>query len=330
MPRHLSAVDASYVEVAANAAAANVRQHERADEWRPAVGADQEGMPPVAELAAVEQSLARRAIPMLRNRWPEYEAACDRLADLDARAAEVAAVVESLREQLRHVDDLDADRLRQWHEDDRRGPRPEPQRADLEQRLHVATVEANGLGAAIAAAEQARVDVVVRRRRVLVRDASELVEQRRAEAEAALVEAERARAALVEAAEHRLWSRVFPDPSASTRPPYEQVGAGLPLKVGGEVVDYAETVEKLHRDLASVVDVMAPEHRRLLVQAGEVEDVHDPSAAHWGAEEPRSERQRREAEVVRLFVEEYGHEPLNSYEFDQYVNYLTAEQRLPL
>lgn len=308
----LPPLEADAVEAAAGAAAANAHEHERQSEWMPAGGFDGgPGQPPLAELAAVEQSLIRRAIPALKNRWPALIECDERLASLDVHAGGLAARIEQLRERLRHIDAEDADRFRQWVESGAQGERPEVQRPAAEAQLYDLEREAEGVRLAIERVERERVGCIVKHRRSLVRDSTALVERRRAEAEAALAEAERARQALCDAAEVKLWSRVYPDASASKVPPYGTLGAGQTVANATLGVDQAIAASTMYAamraDIASVVDVLAPEHRQLLTDLGEAEAVDDPTAAAWVAEDAGKSQHRREIEAwMEAYRREYG------------------------
>jgi hypothetical protein len=318
---------AAFLDSALGAAAAAERSRQREAEWLPAPGMDREGAPPLEELAAREQSILRRAIPPLRSRWAELDQADRRLAILDAHAAEVTATVERLHEQLRVVDTHDAVRLQAWIDDGRKGERPAPRRRDLEDALHAAEVEGAALARSVEAAEVERVNVITRHRRVLVRDATELVEERLEAARAALAAAERAREELTEAAALRLWARLFPHESASTVPPYGALGAGLPNPLAS-VADAATLYTALRADLDQVKDTLSSEQRALLVRDGEVEERVDDGAAHWvGTEQGKRVRDAEHERLLGLFRQEYGRDPLNQDVWERWVHEQLERER---
>jgi hypothetical protein len=189
------------------------------------------GLP--ADWTHAEEATWRKFTPF-RSRWPELTELDRRVAELEARQAEVHAELNRLREREQAAPAAHSAALAAWIADGEKGPRPESELPKIKQEIEERQADYDALKVVVGRALDEKVAFVQKHRPRLVREADKHVERTYEHLLALVDELLQVREQLSVDRRHAVWSRIFPAQEAMIEPPATVCGGNpTPLRAAG-------------------------------------------------------------------------------------------------
>ncbi|MBA2512781.1 MAG: hypothetical protein H0V26_00400 [Solirubrobacterales bacterium] len=270
---------------------------------------DRTGFVARENLAEAERHAVLGAFPR-RSAWPDLDALNGEIGELQQRLSAAQARTASLLSERVGAPECDADARGAWELCGRRGPKPKPTTAALDEQIAEAQLDADALQRAVGVKLEEKGTYVQKHRRRLANVADQ---QRNAALERylAIVDMlEPARATLVELAAAAVWARVYPDAAAAGEVSTSTIAGGraqpitelLGLKPA-PALPAARVIELLRRDAQLLATAMTPEQRKLI--GGD--DTKPRDGAVWAGSAAAQEQSRKERQAAReAGIPEYG------------------------
>ncbi|MDP9347245.1 MAG: hypothetical protein M3P44_16335 [Actinomycetota bacterium] len=270
-------------------------------------GVDREGMPPVADLAALEEQSRHRFSPR-RRVWGELSGFDDRVAELDRRQQAVSKVLGELYDSRSSAPVKDAERLAAWLVDEK-GPRPEPTGPAIDAEIAERQADLEALTLATGTVLRAKAEFVTRHRERLVREADRQTTAAHKRVLALIEGLAAAREDLAELRDAAVWAATFPAEAASRPPMRSLIAGGLqrPLKAAG-IPGQTQTdviLTLLREDADWLASSCSVEQRELI--SGQATTTN---GATWGGSAEAVAQERAEKrEALEAYKREWGSYP---------------------